>query len=649
MFSDARRDSTPPPDDDLTVRRWMNQVESEHRRRSEDPGAGAAARAEFELFEEAEQALIEGREAEARGNLGEAIARYTVAAAQGLGDSILLLAGALTRDKQYAKALRWCEIAADEGFEEAVDLAARCRAALGLPAPNAVPQPFSASTSTPELKELPGRGIGPVASADLGLTRRLKALACTVPLHELDYHKAKLDWIDASVYQMAEIAMHTIDQVTIAMDFDTGAAHDAVQERVTPFVTAQAPDRDVQEHRRVARWVLEKLINVGTVDRVFRRVYGEIGTDGDYRRLTFDFKLIREVPGARGEIYLRATDEAINVLVGALDTDVESAQVAAEVKLDNLITRGRLADARVAAEQARYRTVQYGEMLRHKLDATRRDIRVVDWENDLPDMLDKALTHIEARFKVEHAILRNITKARDESDDPDHKRRAAELVDIVADCIRRHTQLQSRIQSARAVFREEQDRQRFSGPPQRAALDLLGQLLKPVLELPVMQAVNPLEQFFRAASGVENPDVLAMPSLVSMLLRPISERDLTAGPVIIPDPDKAQENKRFTDEHKRLAEALLDLPDQVRTLSSVLCEAADFDDDLPVLVALRATHAYNPTISAAIKDKKRVLVTIPANRRIESTTGVTGDDLFLTSAEIVNASSEENTLHEVSA
>ncbi|WP_116047179.1 hypothetical protein [Amycolatopsis palatopharyngis] len=470
----------------------------------------------------------------------------------------------------------------------------------------------------------------------MGLTRRLKALACTAPLHELDYHKAKLDWVDATKYHMAEIAMHTIDQVTIAMDFDTGAAHEAVQERVMPFVAAQSPDRTPDEHRRVARWVLEKLINVGTVDRVFRHDYGEIDVDGRYQRRVFDFKLIREVPGAAGEIYLRATDEAINVLVGALDTDVRSAQVAAEVKLESLINRGQLADARVAAEQAQYRTVQYGELLRQKLEATRRDVRVVDWETELPEMLDEALEHIEQRFKVEHAILRNITSARDESDDPGHKRRAAELVEIVADCIRRHTQLQSRLQTARTMFRAEQDRQQFSGPPQRAALDLHEQLLEPVLGMSIAEAVNPLEQFFSAASGVDSPDALSLPSLVSILLRPVADRDRTAGPVVEPVLDEAPDDMRFTDEHRELTDALLDLPGQVRTLSSVLREVAEFDDDLPVLVALRAVHGYSPALGAVVRHRRdRVLIAVPTDQPIEpSGADVTGDDLLLTTADV---------------
>ena len=436
---------------------------------------------------------------------------------------------------------------------------------------------------------------------DEGLARRLKALACTAPLHDLDARKAKLDWADATVYQMSEIALHTIDQVTIAMDFDTGANHDDVVRRLQPFIAAQAPGRLAAEHERVARWVLDNLINVGTADRGFRRVYGSVDADGSYQRRAFDFKLLVEVAAPDGEVYLRASDEAINVLVGALDTDVESAQIAAEVKLENLISRGRLADAKLAAEQARYRTVQYGETLRAKLDATRRDVRAVDWAEEMPELLDSALSHIEARFRAENAILRNITRARDEAEDPDHKRRAAELVDIVGDCISRHTQLQSRLQAAGAIFRAEQDRQQFSGPPQRATIDLFGQLLVPTLELPIADAVNPADKFFHASAGLNVPVVPALPSLVSLLLRPAPERDKLVGEIPEPELVPSESTDYYSDEQWRRADELLDLPEVPRRLSGLLAEARESDPQLARLVALRALHSYSPEVGAAVR------------------------------------------------
>ncbi|MBA0125958.1 hypothetical protein H0B56_10430 [Haloechinothrix sp. YIM 98757] len=439
------------------------------------------------------------------------------------------------------------------------------------------------------------------ATVDGALSRRLKALACTAPLHDLDARKAKLDWADAGVYQMAEIALHTIDQVTVAMDFDTGADHEQIVQRLLPFIAAQAPERPPAEHERVARWVLDNLINVGTVERGFRHVYGAVGSDGSYQRRAFDFKLLVELATPSGEVYLRASDEAINVLVGALDTDVESAQVAAEVKLENLITRGRLADAKLAAEQARYRTVQYGETLRSMLEATRRDVRTVDWEEAIPQLLDSALEHIESRFRAENAILRNITAARDEADDPDHKKRAAELVEIVSDCITRHTQLQARLQAAGATFRAEQDRQEFSGPARRGGVDLFGQLLVPALGVPVRDAVTPVEEYFTAASGTSVPGAATLPSLVSMLLRPAPEREKVVGEIPDPELTPSDQSGRFTDRHWELADELFSRYEAPRRLSELLEEARAVDGELPLLVALRATHSYGADVATALR------------------------------------------------
>ncbi len=77
-------------------------------------------------------------------------------------------------------------------------------------------------------------------SIDDGLVRRLKALACTAPLHDLDARKGRLDWVDAEPYQMAEIALQAIDQVTIAMDFDPGRGPAQV---VRPACCRSSPPR----------------------------------------------------------------------------------------------------------------------------------------------------------------------------------------------------------------------------------------------------------------------------------------------------------------------------------------------------------------------------------------------------------------------
>ncbi|WP_435820407.1 hypothetical protein [Kitasatospora aureofaciens] len=455
---------------------------------------------------------------------------------------------------------------------------------------------------------VPAPRPAPGPAADEGLARRLKALACTAPLHDLDNRKVNLAG-EYGGYAMAEVGLAAIDLVTLNMDFDTGADRETVLARMLPRVAAQAPHRHAPEHERVARWVLESLINVGSVDRGFRAVYGTFGPDGEYVRRDYDFKLIEEVPGPDGGVYLRTTDEAVNVLVGALDTDVTSAQIAAEVKLEVLIRRGRLADAQLAAEQARYRTVQYAETLRRALDATRRNVRAVDWMKAVPDLIDEALDHIADRYRHENAILTNIRKARDEAEDPEHKRRAAELVDIVKDCIRRHTQLQTRLLEAGPLFRAEQDRQAFATPGARSGIDLYGQLLAPVLRLPVEQAVRPTGAFFARGAGLRTPVSVRVADLVDLLLTPPVEREHLGAE--LPDPDlvATPDDSRFSEAQLESALELLDLPpDAPRRLSGLLADARKRDPELPYLVALLAVHAASPPVGTAYRQGEERLL-----------------------------------------
>ncbi|SFB49504.1 hypothetical protein SAMN05216266_11448 [Amycolatopsis marina] len=440
---------------------------------------------------------------------------------------------------------------------------------------------------------------GPVV--DAALARRLKALACTAPVHDLDARKGRLDWAEADVYQMSEIALTIIDQVTIRMDFDRGADHEEVLRRTLPFVAAQAPDRPRDEHRKIARWVLDNLINVGTQDRGFSATYGTFDAEGRYERRTWPFKLLVESFSADGEVYLRSTDEAINVLVGALDTDVESAQEAAETKLANLVRRGRLSDAQLAAEAARWRTVQYADQLRRLLDATRRDVRAVDWLDEVPSLIKEALDHIAARHRAETAILTNITQARDESESPARKRQAATLITIVRDCMQRHGQLQARLILAGKTFRSEQDRQEFSEPARRASIDLFGQLLTPTLGLSIAEATGVTTAFFAKSTGLSVKGVPRLVDVVYKLLAPPADRVDLGDPVPEPDLVPAADPAVFDDEQWTAADRLLALGSVPRRLSGLLAEARALDPDLPHLIGLRVLHLLDPGVTTALR------------------------------------------------
>jgi hypothetical protein len=389
----------------------------------------------------------------------------------------------------------------------------------------------------------------------LGLATRIRAIAVADPVLDLERRKNMLerDWGD---YQFEELALTAIDTVTLRMDFEDGALQEDVIAAVARIAALQVPRLDKREHEAAAAWILNGLINVGSVDRGFEHVYGTV-VDGEYRQKVFQFKLIKEVPGPDGRPRLRASNEAIAVLVGAVDVDIASEQVAADAKLDALVRRGRLADAYQAAEMALRRTVQYSEFIRDRLEVMRRDIRVVQWTRDLAGIQQEALEHIEERIRAENAIKTNLLRIVENTGEDAGAAQATALIEILEECLRRHALLQARLQEVGAVFRAEQDRQVFVPPPSRSFVDVFGQLLSPVLELSVADAGPLLEGFVRRSAGLARPRAIYLPDLVIDLLRPPLDRDGEDDLVIEPDLEEPMETPRFGPDQYAAVERIL--------------------------------------------------------------------------------------------
>jgi hypothetical protein len=451
-------------------------------------------------------------------------------------------------------------------------------------------------------------GDGAAAVADEALARRAKAMACTLPLHRLDANRGRVRDGAFAAYTVVELAFVAIDTVTVQMDFDRGAAHDAVIDAVVPYAKLQAPDRDAAEHRAVAKWVLDELIGTAS-NREFTVEYSDFGAE--YTRRTFPFQLLVERQAPDGSVYLRATDAAINVLVGALDTDVESAQAAAEAKLENLVRRRRLDEAQHAARAALYRTVQLGEQLRQDLAATKRNLASVDWTGEVSPRLDGALTHIAERLEVERRIVVNIREARDETDKPNLRRQASTLLDLLDDCQNRHIVLQRKLMEARQVFLAEQQRQVFAPPASVRLRDIASELLIPVLALPVAGAEPRVVHFFERVLGPRTERLGRLTGMVRALLAPPRERDELGGEVAEPELRDVSPAEAFPPEVRAAAASVLDAVDsEPRRLSELLATALEDSPVTAHLVALLVLHAYSPAVESHLRagDESPVLV-----------------------------------------
>ncbi len=434
---------------------------------------------------------------------------------------------------------------------------------------------------------------------DEALARRAKAMACTVPLHHLEANKGRVREGEFGAYTVWGLAFVAIDTVTVQMDFDRGAAHDAVIDAVLPYARRQAPDRDEAEHREVCKWVLDELIGTSS-QREFAVEYGD--WSGEYVRRSFGFQLLVERQAPDGSVYLRATDAAINVLVGALDTDVESAQAAAEAKLENLVRRGRLSEAQYAAQQARYRTIQLGELVRQDLAATRRNVANVDWAGEVSPRLDGALAHIGERLEVERRIAENIRETRDRAEESARRAQAASLIELLEECQNRHMVLQRKLMEAREVFLAEQERQVFAPPVSVRLRDITGELLLPVLALSLTDAEPPAVGFFERVLGARPRRIGRLATMVAQLLAPPRERDELGGELVEPELRELTPYEAFPEPVRAAAGAVLrDVDSQPTRLSALLSAGLEHSPAAAHLLALLVLHAFSPALESQLR------------------------------------------------
>jgi hypothetical protein len=465
------------------------------------------------------------------------------------------------------------------------------------------------------------------------LSRRVKALACTAPLHALESNKARVAegrWMQLNCWELAFVA---IDAVAVAMDFDTGASYDVTVDLVAGQASRQAPDLAGDEARAAASWVVEGLISGRGGDEPFHAAYGKWDDGGSYEARGFHVQLLTEHAGMDGEIYLRASDQAINVLIGALDTDIESAAEAVDAKMDSLVRRGMWGEAVLTAEHARYRSIQYAEMIRREVVATRQNVAEVDWAERVPALIERAIDHVLRRYRTERAIINNVTRSRDEATEPALRAKASQMLVLLKDCQARHEALQRRLLGVREEFREA-TREILAHPPARVALvDLERQILLPLLEAPLRDTDWPVDRFFSRLTAPATV-VADMDRLVTMLCQAPREDDTGEGDLDAPDLTDIRRDPRFDDGTWDAAEAVLADIDRPTRLSALLARIATptAQDDVAHLVALLALRAVDPGLGHRIATGgDRILVALDDGTVLEHPR-FAGADLMLVPA-----------------
>jgi hypothetical protein len=434
------------------------------------------------------------------------------------------------------------------------------------------------------------------------LTDRQRVLLHTHPLLLLRHHWLMREDEGSPSYDPLCLSMKLFDVVIDQSGFGSEVARDTIQEELAPLLESLdraadiPPDRD--RHARIVERLIGGLLNESQRGESFVVEYSDFDDDGVASRRVLSFKLLKEVHGYSGEITLQLSSEAINLFLNALDLDIESEQIANEAVVQFQLDRGNFDKARAGAETARGRSLQYEQKIHRVIEQTKRDIRQVDWREEVHQMLVDANEHVATRLRMEEAILRS---ARDnlallDSDDA-HRPSLSGVVRLIDDCRSRHLRLNKRLMSARGEFIEQQARQSFLDEWRKEPVNLRDEILAPLLALPGVAASEIADSAGHALVGPLAPRMLALRELLTWQLQP--KRVQTPGESPIEEIEAVDTNveaQRFDDEVWEGCEKVIDDLAGVTHLSSLLDELEEEGCPAAVqdAVALRILEQFDP-------------------------------------------------------
>lgn len=434
---------------------------------------------------------------------------------------------------------------------------------------------------------------------DAGRRRRAKTLATLAPLVLLEANKS---YRGLEQYDLQELALAAIELIAVGMTLEGGATAGDVVEALLPALAAQHPEAGEEGHRRVAGVVIETLIEA------HKASYADYADD-DYVRRRYDITLVREIEGPDG-IHLRASIEAINAIIGALDTDIESAQHAAEEALRYALEKGKLDAAVQAARQATLRSIQYGEQIRTLLSATRRNVAAVDWEETAPRVIADALDHLAARLETERTIIRSLAEQREEAggDGGLDLAKFVILQRLLETCIGRHALLENKLLDAHKVFLDEQERQSFAPVGASYLYDIEQELLRPLLETSYGTVIDLLERFFAHAGGIRTPALPRLSTMTTGLLRAPFERSELGAEVIETEFAPEAELEHFPSPIWTAVDALLEAVAEPTRLSELLARARNHSEQAARLLRLRCLYAFGPELGRPEQAQPRLIL-----------------------------------------
>jgi hypothetical protein len=363
--------------------------------------------------------------------------------------------------------------------------------------------------------------------------KRRDALLRTVPLHELVDRAARVDSRFAQ-FDVRALALAAFDAVIARQGFSDPATPASVLSLLTGIAGVQQPDTDEALRLAVAEHVLDGLTNRRERERQFQLTSFIYSTDDHGKIIATGvprpFWLLREQEdSATGGVWLEASGDAINALIGGLNISIEDQQCALDLVLARQVERGDLDAAHITAEQKRLTTTGLITQVNEMLAMTEQHVQSAGWhDGTAAALIDKALAHIEECLAREGSLIEHVRAGRDNADPHDpqaaHRARVTErLTVLLTDSRTLHTHLLARVMGARARFLDAQDSTMFRPPITTFELNISEGLFVPMLGLHVRDGQTVAAAYLQSAIGPQPPTIVNWGDMVDALLRPAPE------------------------------------------------------------------------------------------------------------------------------
>ncbi|MBW8699070.1 hypothetical protein MBT84_05675 [Streptomyces sp. MBT84] len=475
--------------------------------------------------------------------------------------------------------------------------------------------------------------------AEPGFVRRSSVLARGAPLHRINQRTA---WqrFPQGLYDPRTLALAALEAVVSQQEMEAEATTEEVVQFLASLAASAGPERDPTEHLAVARFVLRELLNDAQDGEEFDVSYS------DYReghsRVTLSLRLLEEGFGRHGQAVLRATTPAINLLLSGLEHDLEDVQAAKDLMLRRQVSTRRWGRAEESAAESLKLSLMYCERVRAALEETERDVRSVNWGQDVSELLTASRAHLRERHRVERDLMEWMREVRNDVDDAEVRRTCERILRLLGRAQLRHSQLLEKVIDARPTFLRSQAEQRFRPPPRLALVGMQEDVLEPLLRLGADDAEAVAGIFADSAGG---PVVAHRPRLrdwwAALLAPPREAREAFPDEEIELIADDPGELGLFSDEDIDVARTLLTqaLRAPVR-LSRLLEQALAHSLEAADLLAFCVLLAFAPDPEDEEEEGTDELADLLAEHLVVlddgavfDLTSLTGSDLLLVPAQ----------------